>query len=58
MRAAHFLWFAHALHGDAQVDELIDAEKYAEALALLKTIDVSLLPDKVSTYHTTHENFR
>jgi len=30
-----------------QVDELIDAGKYAEALALLDTIDTDLLPDKV-----------
>jgi hypothetical protein len=30
-----------------QVDELIDAGKYAEALALLDTIDTVLLPDKV-----------
>jgi hypothetical protein len=30
-----------------QVDELVDAGKYAEALALLDTIDAALLPDKV-----------
>jgi len=30
-----------------QVDELIDAGKYAEALTLLDIIDVALLPDKV-----------
>jgi Vam6/Vps39-like protein vacuolar protein sorting-associated protein 39 len=30
-----------------QVDELIHAEKYAEALALLNIIDAALLPDKV-----------
>jgi hypothetical protein len=30
-----------------QVDELVDAGKYAEALALLDTIDAVLLPDKV-----------
>jgi hypothetical protein len=30
-----------------QVDELIDAGKYAEALAFLDNIDAVLLPDKV-----------
>lgn len=30
-----------------QVDELIEAEAYADALALLDTIDSAILPDKV-----------
>ena len=38
-----------------QVDELIDAGKYAEALALLDIIDVALLPDKVRTHQTAHD---
>ena len=37
-----------------QVDELIDAGKYAEALALLDTIDAALLPDKVPTHQTAY----
>ena len=38
-----------------QVDELIDAGKYADALALLDTIDVALLPDKVLTHQTGYD---
>jgi Vam6/Vps39-like protein vacuolar protein sorting-associated protein 39 len=30
-----------------QVDELIDAGMYAEALALVNSIDLAVLPDKV-----------
>lgn len=37
-----------------QVDELIDAGKYAEALALLDIIDATLLPDKVHIHQITH----
>ena len=33
-----------------QVDELVDAGKYAEALALLDTIDATFLPDKVCIF--------
>jgi len=32
-----------------QVDELVDAGMYAEALALLNSIDAAVLPDKVCT---------
>jgi Vam6/Vps39-like protein vacuolar protein sorting-associated protein 39 len=39
-----------------QVDELIDAGKYAEALALLDIIDVALLPDKVHTHQSTRDS--
>ena len=39
-----------------QVDELIDAGKYAGALALLDIIDAALLPDKVRTHQTTHDS--
>jgi hypothetical protein len=38
-----------------QVDELIDAGKYAEALALLDIIDPALLPDKVRTHQIAHD---
>ena len=37
-----------------QADELIDAGKYAEALALLDIIDVALLPDKVHTHQSVY----
>jgi hypothetical protein len=37
-----------------QVDELVDAGKYAEALALLDTIDAAFLPDKVCVYQSAY----
>ena len=40
-----------------QIDELIDAGKYAEALALLDIIDVALLPDKVRSHQSAHDFF-
>jgi hypothetical protein len=39
-----------------QADELIDAGKYAQALALLDVIDVALLPDKVHTHLSAHDS--
>jgi hypothetical protein len=39
-----------------QADELIDAGKYTEALALLDIIDVALLPDKVHTHQSAHDS--
>jgi hypothetical protein len=39
-----------------QVDELIDAGKYAGALALLDIIDAALLPDKVHTHKSSHDS--
>jgi Vam6/Vps39-like protein vacuolar protein sorting-associated protein 39 len=41
------IWCFRMKSWGEQVDELIDAGKYAEALALLDTIDTDLLPDKV-----------
>ena len=41
------IWCFRMKSWGEQVDELIDAGKYAEALALLDTIDPVLLPDKV-----------
>jgi hypothetical protein len=38
-----------------QVDELVDAGKYAEALALLDTIDEVLLPDKVCIHQPAYD---
>ena len=38
-----------------QVDELVDAGKYAEALALLDTIDAALLPDKVPNHQIAYD---
>jgi hypothetical protein len=35
-----------------QVDELIDAGTYAEALALISNIDAAVLPDKVRAHQT------
>ena len=37
-----------------QVDELVDTGKYAEALALLDTIDAVLLPDKVCVHQSAY----
>jgi len=41
------MWCIRMRSWGDQVDELIHAEKYGEALALLNTIDAALLPDKV-----------
>lgn len=41
------IWCLRMKPWGEQVDELIDATNYAEALALLNTIDAALLPDKV-----------
>lgn len=41
------IWCIRMKPWGEQVDELIDAGKYAEALTLLDIIDVALLPDKV-----------
>jgi hypothetical protein len=48
------IWCIRMKPWGEQVDELIDAGKYAEALALLDIIDVALLPDKVHTHERAH----
>jgi len=46
------IWCIRIKPWGEQADELIDAGKYAEALALLDVIDVALLPDKVHTHQS------
>jgi Vam6/Vps39-like protein vacuolar protein sorting-associated protein 39 len=50
------IWCIRMKPWGEQADELIDAGKYAEALALLDIIDVALLPDKVHTHQSAHES--
>jgi Vam6/Vps39-like protein vacuolar protein sorting-associated protein 39 len=50
------IWCIRMKPWGEQADELIDAGKYAEALALLDIIDVALLPDKVHTHQSTHDS--
>ena len=35
-----------------QIDELVEAALYSDALALLESIDAALLPDKVGLVYT------
>jgi hypothetical protein len=41
------IWCFRMKSWGLQVDELVDAGMYAEALALLNSIDAAVLPDKV-----------
>ena len=50
------IWCIRMKTWGEQADELIDAGKYAEALALLDIIDVALLPDKVLTDQSAHDS--
>ena len=50
------IWCIRMKPWGEQTDELIDAGKYAEALALLDVIDVALLPDKVHTHQIAHDS--
>jgi hypothetical protein len=50
------IWCIRMKPWGEQADELIDAGKYAEALALLDIIDVALLPDKVHTHQSAPES--
>lgn len=51
------IWCIRMKPWGEQIDELIDAGKYAEALALLDIIDVALLPDKVRSHQSAHDFF-
>ena len=44
-----FIWQFSMKPWSEQIDELVLAGKYSDALALLDTIDEALLPDKVGT---------
>ena len=46
------IWCFHMKPWGEQVDELIDAGTYAEALALISNIDAAVLPDKVRAHQT------
>ena len=50
------IWCIRMKPWGEQSDELIDAGKYAEALALLDVIDVALLPDKVHAHRSAHDS--
>jgi hypothetical protein len=50
------IWCIRMKPWGEQADELIDAGKYAEALALLDIIDVALLPDKVHAHQSAHDS--
>lgn len=49
------IWCLRMKPWGEQVDELVDAGKYAEALALLDTIDAVLLPDKVCVHQPAYD---
>lgn len=40
-----------------QIDELVDAGSYADALALLDTLDTTALPDKVRSLFPGQKSF-
>lgn len=46
------IWLLTMQSWGAQIDELVDAGAYEEALLLLDTIDVAVLEDKVSLQMT------
>lgn len=50
------IWCIRMKPWGEQVDELIDAGKYAEALALLDIIDAALLPDKVHSHQSAYDS--
>ena len=50
------IWCIRMKPWGEQADELIDAGKYAEALALLDIIDVALLPDKVPAHQNSRDS--
>lgn len=50
------IWCFRMKSWGEQVDELIGAGKYAEALALLYTIDAALLPDKVCSHQSAYDS--
>jgi Vam6/Vps39-like protein vacuolar protein sorting-associated protein 39 len=50
------IWCFRMKSWGEQVGELVDAGKYADALALLDTIDAVLLPDKVCAHPAAYSS--
>ena len=52
------LWSFSMKSWTEQIDELVQGRAYADALALLDSLDAAILPDKVSHEHIPHAHLK